>query len=130
MTLQGPPPQSPSSVTPPQSPLGEMLFDAQGVFASDPAGTAVGATAEIWTNGLLIKPTKGARALYLPFVELLAIRQANYRLSLHTAPPERTMTLSQLGSRFDQFALKLVDSWGDCLAKALLMHEAVTVYEA
>jgi hypothetical protein len=107
-----------------------MLFDAQGVLTPDPGGTAVGAKAEIWTNGLLVKPTTGARALYLPFIELLAIRQANYKLSLQTTLPERTMTLSQLGSRFDQFALKLVDSWGDCLAKALLMHEAVTVYEA
>src|ERR1035437_9284828 len=98
------------------------------MFAARPATPVVGATAEIWTNGILLKPTTGTRALYVPFIELLAVKRANYKISLSSATSE--MTPSQLGSRFDQFATKLVDSWGDSLTRALLMHEPTTVYEA
>src|SRR5438105_2727501 len=98
------------------SAFGEKLLDASCRTTVPPSSEGE-ATAEIWTNGLLIKP-KTETTLYLPFVEALSIRPANYRIAIKTTKGK--LTIAQLGLRFDAFAQRLVASWGDALARALL----------
>jgi hypothetical protein len=53
----------------------------------------------------------------------------NYRISLSAESGQKIIALTQLGTKFDHFSQKLTESWGDALAKALLMEES-KVYEA
>src|ERR1700719_2755508 len=97
-------------------PLGELL-DAScrfTILSKDDEGVA-----EIWTNGLILKPKLG-RTRYIPFIETAAIKAANYRIAV-TTTASSVLTLSHVGIKFDPFSQKLVETWGDTLARALLM---------
>ena len=110
------------------SSLGERLLDSSCRVTLGPSPEGEDGMAEVWTNGLMIKPRFG-RAIYIPFVEIQKIKPANYRIAVKTSAGS-DVTVSQVGPKFDALAQKLVESWGDALSRALLMHEPVTVFEA
>jgi hypothetical protein len=112
----------------PTSPLGEKLLDASCKVTLSPRPEAEDGEVEVWSNGLIVKPKSG-RTLYIPFVEIQTIKPADYRIAVRTSAG-RDVTISQAGPKFDTLAQKLVESWGDALSKALLMHEPVVVFEA
>jgi hypothetical protein len=109
-----------------QSPFGEKLLEATG-RSNIPTQGDLEATAEVWTEGLIVKPRQG-RTVYLPYTEARGIRTENYRVEVSTETGP--ITLQALGAKYDNFALRLTDAWAESLANALLMDESVTIYES
>jgi len=110
------------------SSFGEKLFDS-GCKVSISAGQPqVDATAEVWSVGLLIKPSTGS-SVFAPYTDAARIEASNFRATLTTSSGQ-TITISQLGAKFDNFAQRLTEGWGNALARALLMDEPRLVYEA
>lgn len=107
------------------SPFGERLTDAACKVTIPPQAEAE-AIAEIWTEGLLLKPRQG-RTLFIPFTEISKIEPTNYRIHIMTASSE--IMLSALGIKYEPFTQRVVDAMGDALVKALLMQESLKVYE-
>jgi hypothetical protein len=94
------------------------------VIPGQPGGEAL---AEIWTDGIQIKPRNGA-TVFLRFTEMERAESANY--GIHLVTPSGVMFLSALGAKYTSFYQRLTDAWGDALARALLMSEDRVVYEA
>lgn len=112
----------------PESSFGEKLFDARCKVLISPQQTPVDALAEVWSQGLLVKPDTGSTT-FAPYTESAKIAAANYRVSL-TTTSGAVIALSQLGTNYDHFVQRFTESWGDSMAKALLMVEPKTYYEA
>ncbi len=74
-----------------------------------------------------MKPNLG-RTLFIAFTEAKKIEAINYRINVTTTT--EIPSLLGLGSNYDHFSQKLIEAWGNALAKALLMDEPVTVFEA
>jgi hypothetical protein len=108
------------------SPFGARLRDA-ACKATIPPQAEMEAVAEIWTEGLLLKPKQG-RTLFIPFTETSNIEPANYRVRVITSSSE--ITLSTLGIKYEPFARSMIDAFGDALEKALLLREPERIYEA
>jgi hypothetical protein len=108
-----------------QSPLGEKLLDA-ACRAIIPGQNEDPSTAEVWTEGLIVKPQQG-RTVYLPYTEAVSITAENFKVQISTE--SGPITLQTLGAKYDAFAQRLTDAWGDSLARALLMNETTTLYE-
>jgi hypothetical protein len=109
------------------SSFGEKLFDSNCKALVPPQSGAIDAVAEVWTLGIMVKAS-GVNSVFVPHVEA-RVEASNYRVSI-TASNGLNIVLSQFGNKYDNFAKKLGESWGDALAKALLMEEANVVYEA
>jgi hypothetical protein len=109
-----------------QTALGEKLLEAAG-RSTIPTQGDLETTAEVWTEGLVVKPREG-RTVYLPFTEARGMKTENYRVEVATETGP--IILQALGAKYDNFALRLTDAWAESLARALLMDEPVTVYEA
>ena len=110
------------------SSFGEKMFEASCKASVSAGQPQVDAVAEIWSLGLLLKPSVGS-SIFAPYTEAARVEAYNYRAMLITNSGE-IIALSQLGAKFDSFAQKLTEGWGNALAKALLMEEPVVVYEA
>ena len=109
-----------------KSPFGEKLTYAVCRMAMPPQ-TDVETVAEIWAEGLQLKPKQG-RSIFVPYTEISKIEPINYRI--HVSTSSREMTLSALGIGYDAFVQRLTDASADALARALLMQEPTKVYEA
>jgi hypothetical protein len=107
------------------SSLGEKILDA-ACRATIPNQNEGQATAEIWTEGLIVKPQQG-RTIYLPYTEASSISADNFRVKVITG--SGPITLQALGAKYDALAQRLTDAWGDSLARALLMNEMIVLYE-
>jgi len=83
--------------------------------------------AEIWSEGLQLKPREGTTA-FLPYVTIERAESANF--GVHVVCPTTVIFLSELGDKYDSFYQQLTDSWGDALARALLMSEDKVMCEA
>ncbi len=110
------------------SSFGEKLFEANCKASLLPQQSAIDSLAEVWTHGIIVKPSFG-NSVFAPYIESAKIEVSNYRASLTTSSGANIM-LSQFGIKYDHFAKVLIESWGDALAKALLMEEPQVVYEA
>jgi len=111
----------------PESSFGEKLFDARCKVLIPPQQTPVDALAEVWSQGLLIKPDTGS-STFAAYTESARITAANYQVSL-TTTSGAVIALSQLGTNYDHFVQRLTESWGDSMAKTLLMVEPKMYYE-
>lgn len=107
------------------SPFGEKQTDADcsTLIPGQPGGEAL---AEIWSEGILIKPRNGT-TVFLRFTEMEKAESANY--GIHLVTPSGVIFLSALGAKYAPFYQRLTDAWGDALARALLMSEGRVVYE-
>ena len=114
--------------TAPESPLGEKLFEGRCKVLLWPQQNPVDALAEVRSQGLLVKPDV-ASSTFAAYTESAKVEAANYRVSL-TTTDGTVIVLTQLGTNYDQFAQKLTESWGDAMARALLMVEPRVFYEA
>ena len=112
----------------PPSSFGEKIFEATCKASVSAGQPQVDAVAEVWSLGLLLKPNAGS-SMFAPYTEAARVDTSNYRATLTTNSGE-IISLSQLGAKFDAFAQRLTEGWGNALAKALLMEEPVVVYEA
>jgi len=112
----------------PDSSFGEKLFDTTCKALIPPQTVPVDAVAEIWTLGALIK-LSGGNTVFVAYTEAARLEASNYRVSI-TASNGQNIALSQFGMKYDSFAQKLTESWGNALAKALLMEESTVVYES
>jgi hypothetical protein len=110
------------------SSFGEKLFDATCKASISAGQPQVDAIAEVWSLGLLVKPNAGS-SVFAPYTDAARIEASNYHATLATSSGQ-TITISQLGAKFDNFAQKLTEGWGNALARALLMEEPKLVYEA
>ncbi len=111
----------------PDSSFGEKLFDSNCKALVASQSGPVDAAAEIWTLGIMVKPSGGS-TVFVAYTEA-RVEASNYRVSI-TASNGQNIALSQFGNKYDNFAKKLSESWGNALAKALLMEEANVLYEA
>ncbi len=109
------------------APFGEKLFEASCKVIIPPEQFPVDAVAEVWTLGLLLKPSSG-NTLFIAYTESPKIEATNYRATVATGVG--LITLSQFGTKYERFAQQLTDSCGEALAKALLMEDSNFVYEA
>lgn len=109
-----------------KNPLGEKLADAacKAAIPGQPEGEAL---AEIWSEGLQVKPRSGS-TVFLPYTEMSRADSANF--GIHVIYPTGAIFLSMLGAKYDQFYLRLTDAWGDALARAMLMSDDKVLYEA
>jgi hypothetical protein len=112
----------------PESSFGKKVFDSRckALFPAQP--TPVDALAEVWSQGLLVKPDSG-NTTFAPYTESARVEAADYRTTLTTTSGAVIM-LSQLGANYDRFAQALAESWGNAMAEALLMVEPLVAYEA
>ena len=111
----------------PDSSFGEKLFDSNCKALVASQSGPVDAAAEIWTLGIMVKPSGGS-TVFVAYTEA-RVEASNYRVSI-TASNGQNIALSQFGNKYDNFAKKLSEGWGNALAKALLMEEANVLYEA
>ncbi|HYB07212.1 MAG TPA: hypothetical protein VEB87_03545 [Nitrososphaerales archaeon] len=114
--------------TAPRSSFGEKLFDARCKVLFPSQQAPVGALAEVWSEGLLIMPDSDSSS-FIAYTELGKFEAANYRASL-TTDSGTVVVLSQLGMNYDQLVKEVTESWGDAMARALLMEEPKVFYEA
>jgi len=112
----------------PEASLGEKLFEARCKVLFSHQQSPLDALSEVRSQGLLVKPD-AAGSTFAAYTEATRIEATNYRVSLTTSGGA-TIVLSQLGANYDLLAQKLIESWGDALAKALLMVEPKVFYEA
>ena len=110
------------------SSLGDKVFESNCKALIPPQKEALDAVAEIWTKGVILKPHSG-NTIYISYTDMLPINASSYHVSI-TTTSGLVITLSQLGTKYDYFSKKLAETWGDALAKALLMDESPMVYEA
>jgi len=110
------------------SSFGEKVFDASCRATIAPQAALVDAVAEIWTLGIVIKPSS-ENSLYVAFTEASKLEASNYRVGI-IASSGLAVTLSQFGAKYDHFSQKLLESYGNALAKALLMEEPTLICEA
>lgn len=108
------------------SSFGQKLMEAACKISTLDAATA-DANAEIWSEGLLIKPRTG-RTIYIPYTETTAIEPANYRVKV--SRPSTDVLLSQIGIKYEGFQQKLVEARGEALVRAMLMKEPNMIYQA
>jgi len=114
--------------TAPESSLGEKLFEARCKVLFSSQQNPTDALAEVSSQGLLVKPDASG-STFAAYTETAKIEATNYRVSL-TTTSGTIIVLSQLGANYDQLAQKLTESWGDAMARALLMVEPKVYYEA
>jgi len=107
------------------SPFGQKLMEAICRITTSNSPTVDG-PAEIWSEGMLLKPRQGM-TIYIPYTETTRIEPANYRVNI--SKPSADIVLSSLGTRYDGFSQKLVDTRGDALVSALLMKEPNIICE-
>ena len=110
------------------SSFGEKVFEASCKASVSAGQPQVDSMAEVWSQGLLIKPSVG-NSVFAPYTDAVKVETSNYRATLTMSSGE-TIAISQLGAMFDGFAQRLTESWGNALAKALLMEEPKMVFEA
>ena len=122
--MDGSAPEQPA----PESSLGEPLFEARCKVLLSPQQTPIDALAEVRSQGLLVKPD-ATSSTFAAYTEAAKIEAASYRVSL-TTTGGTMIVLSQLGANYDLLAQKLIEGWGDALARALLMVEPKVFYEA
>jgi hypothetical protein len=108
------------------SPLGEKLTDAT-CRASIPGQEEGESLAEVWSEGFQAKPRDGT-TVFLPYTQMAKATSVNFRIQI--ACPTGTIFLTSLGAKHDAFYQRLTDSWGDALARHLLMGEDRVIYEA
>jgi hypothetical protein len=120
--------QSVPETTAPGSSFGEKVFESRCKAAFSAQATTVDTLAEVWSQGLLIKPDS-SNSTFAPYTESVKVEAANYKVSL-TTTSGAVITLSQFGANYDHFAQVLTEGWGDAMAKALLMVEPKISFEA